>query len=150
LGPFDAWLILRGLRTLSLRVKRHNENALALAEFLQNHPAVKRVNYPGLRSHPQHDLACRQMSGFGGVLSFEVSSGYDASKKVLSRLRFPRIAASVGGVESLAVLGGDNFSHYMSAEEAEGAGISAGLIRVSVGLESLRDLIADFDQALAG
>jgi methionine-gamma-lyase len=150
LGPFDAWLILRGLRTLSLRVKRHNDNALALAEFLENHPAVKRVNYPGLKSHPQHDLACRQMTGFGGVLSFEVSSGYDGAKKVLSSLRFPRIAASVGGVESLAVLGGDNFSHYMSAEEAEGAGISAGLIRVSVGLESPRDLVADFDQALAG
>jgi methionine-gamma-lyase len=98
LGPFDAWLILRGLRTLSLRVKRHNENALALAEFLENHRAVKRVNYPGLKSHPQHELACRQMSGFGGVLSFEVSSGYDGAKKVLSRLRLPRIAASVGGV----------------------------------------------------
>jgi methionine-gamma-lyase len=149
LGPFDAWLILRGLRTLSLRVKRHNENALALAEFLENHRAVARVNYPGLKCHPQHELACRQMNGFGGVLSFEVSSGYDGAKKVLSRLRLPRIAASVGGVESLAVLCGDNFSHYMSAEEAEGAGISAGLIRVSVGLESLGHLVADFDQALA-
>lgn len=150
LGPLNAWLILRGLRTLSLRVKRHNENALALAQFLASHPAVKRVNYPGLKSHPQHELACRQMSGFGGMLSFEVSSGYDGAKAVLSRLRLPRIAGSLGGVESLAVLAAANFSHYLSAEEAEQTGITAGLIRVSVGLEAASDLIADFDQALAG
>jgi methionine-gamma-lyase len=150
LGPLDAWLILRGLRTLSLRVGRHNENALAMALFLENHRAVKRVNYPGLKSHPQYELACRQMSGFGGVLSFEVSGGYDGAKRVLSRLRLPRIAASLGGVESLVVLCGDNFTHYMSAEEAERAGIAPGLIRVSVGLEGQRDLVADFDQALAG
>jgi methionine-gamma-lyase len=148
LGPFDAWLILRGLRTLSLRVSRHNENALALAQFLENHAAVTHVNYPGLKSHPQYELACRQMHGFGGVLSFEVGGGYESAKRVLQRLRLPRIAASVGGVESLAVLCGDNFTHYMSAEEAQRAGISAGLIRVSVGLEGIGDLVADFDQAL--
>lgn len=149
LGPFDAWLILRGLRTLSLRVKRHNENALALGQFLGNHRAVARVNYPGLKSHPQHDLACRQMTGFGGILSFEVNGGYDRAKTVLSKLHLPRIAASVGGVESLAVLAAANFSHYISADEAEQTGISAGLIRVSVGVEAINDIIADFDQALA-
>lgn len=149
LGPLDAWLILRGLRTLSLRVARHNENALAVAQFLESHPAVNRVNYPGLKSHPQHELACRQMSGFGGMLSFEVRGGYDSAKRVLSRLRLPRIAASLGGVESLVVLCGDNFSHYMSAEEAERAGIPAGLVRLSVGLEAPGDLVADFAHALA-
>jgi cystathionine beta-lyase/cystathionine gamma-synthase len=121
-----------------------------LAQFLENHPAVKRVNYPGLKSHPQHKLACRQMTGFGGVLSFEVTGGYDSAVRVLGKLHLPRIAPSLGGVESLAVICGDTFSHYMNPKDAERAGIAAGLIRVSVGLEGRRDLLADFEQALAG
>ena len=147
LGPFDAWLMLRGLRTLALRVRQHNENAQALAEFLENHRAVKKVSYPGLKSHPQHDLAKKQMSGFGGMLSFELDS-YEAADRFLSRVQLPSRAASLGGVETLAVHPASNFLHYMTLEEAARIGIAAGLIRISVGLEGKDDLIADFDQAL--
>ncbi|HYY93586.1 MAG TPA: PLP-dependent transferase, partial [Pyrinomonadaceae bacterium] len=149
LGPFDAWLMLRGLRTLSLRVERHNRNASALAEFLDDHPAVKTVHYPGLKSHPQHELARKQMSGFGGVLGFELKGGYGAADRCLSNLRLASRAASLGGVETLAVHPASNFLHYMTLEEAERIGIAPGLLRVSVGLEGEDDLIADFEQALA-
>jgi methionine-gamma-lyase len=148
LGPFDAWLLLRGLRTLPLRVRQHNENALALACFLERHPAVKQVFYPGLASHPQHDLARRQMSGFGGMLSVELQGGYDAADRLLSSLRLVTRAASLGGVESLAVHPASNFLHYMSLEESAKIGIVPGLVRVSAGLEGQSDLIADFEQAL--
>ncbi|HEY6972527.1 MAG TPA: aminotransferase class I/II-fold pyridoxal phosphate-dependent enzyme [Candidatus Angelobacter sp.] len=150
IAPFDAWLVLRGLRTLSLRVQRHNENAMALAAFLEGHPAVRAVHYPGLKSHPQHALACRQMSGFGGMLSFEVDGGYERANAVLARLQLPRIAASLGGVESLVAHAAANFAHYLTEQESESAGITSGLIRVSVGLENPADLISDFDQALSG
>jgi len=150
IAPFDAWLILRGLRTLALRVQRHNESALALATFLVNHPAVSVVHYPGLPQHPQHELAKRQMSGFGGMLSFEVHGGLEAAKTVMDKLRLPRLAASLGAVESLVVLAAANFSHYLREDQAEHAGIVPGLIRLSVGLESSADLIADFEQALSG
>jgi methionine-gamma-lyase len=149
LGPFDGWLLLRGLRTLALRVRQHNENALALAQFLELHPAVKVVHYPGLKSHPQHELARRQMSGFGGMLSVELKGGYDGADKLLTNLRLPSRAASLGGVESLAVHPASNFLHYMSLAESARIGIAPGLVRISVGLEASRDLIADFDQALA-
>jgi methionine-gamma-lyase len=148
LGPFDAWLMLRGLRTLGLRVRQHNENAMALAKFLESNSAVKAVFYPGLKSHPQHALAARQMSGFGGMLSFEVKGGYEAADRFLSRLRLASRAASLGGVESLAVHPASNFLHYMTMEEAARIGIAPGLLRISVGLEGKDDLIADFDQAL--
>ena len=148
LGPFDAWLLLRGLRTLAMRVRQHNENALALARFLERHPAVKQVFYPGLKSHPQHELACRQMSGFGGMLSVELQGGYDAADRLLSSLRLVTRAASLGGVESLAVHPASNFLHYMSLEESAKIGIVPGLVRVSAGLEGQSDLIADFEQAL--
>lgn len=148
LGPFDAWLMLRGLRTLSLRIRQHNENAMALAQALEGNPAVKAVHYPGLKSHPQHDLARRQMTGFGGMLSFEVKGGYEAADRCLTRLRLPARAASLGGVESLAVHPASNFLHYMTLEEAERIGIAPGLLRISVGLEGKDDLIADFEQAL--
>src|SRR5438270_3319092 len=148
LGPFDAWLMLRGLRTLALRLRQHNENAIALAEFLEGHSAVKAVFYPGLKSHPQHELAVRQMSGFGGMLSFEAKGGYEAADRFLSRVRLASRAASLGGVESLAVHPASNFLHYMTMEEAARIGIAPGLLRISVGLEGKDDLIADFDQAL--
>ena len=148
-SPFDAWLILRGLRTLSLRVQKHNENAMKLAEFLEHHRGVKAVNYPGLRSHPQHELARKQMRGFGGMLSVEVHGGYEGANRVLNKLHWPRLATSLGGVESLVVNAMANFVHYMTVEEAEQRGIPTGLIRVSVGLEGAADLIADFDQALS-
>ena len=148
LGPFDAWLMLRGLRTLALRVERHNQNAMTLAEFLEGHPAAKCVHYPGLPSHPQHELARRQMSGFGGMLSFELKGGYEAADLFLSRLRLASRAASLGGVETLAVHPASNFLHYMTLTEAERIGIAPGLLRISVGLENINDLIADFEQAL--
>ena len=149
LGAFDAWLMLRGLRTLSLRVRQHNENATALAQFLETHRSVQAIYYPGLKNHPQHELARRQMSGFGGMLSFEVKGGYQAADRVLGKLRLPARAASLGGVESLAVHPASNFLHYMTLEEAEKIGIAPGLLRISVGLEGKDDLIGDFDQALA-
>jgi len=148
LGPFDAWLMLRGLRTLSLRVRQHNENAMALAEFLKSHKAVKVVHYPGLKSHPQHELARKQMSGFGGMLTFEVNGGYEAADRFLSRIRLASRAASLGGIETLAVHPASNFLHYMTLEQAAKIGIAPGLLRISVGLEGKEDLIADFDQAL--
>lgn len=148
IGPFDAWLLLRGLRTLPMRVRQHNENAMALASFLEGHPAVKQVHYPGLKGHPQHELACRQMSGFSGMLSVELRDGYEAADRLLSRLQLVTRAASLGGVESLAVHPASNFLHYMTLEESAKIGITPGLVRVSVGLEGQQDLIADFEQAL--
>jgi cystathionine beta-lyase/cystathionine gamma-synthase len=148
LGPIDAWLLLRGLRTLALRVRQHNENALALAQFLGDHDAVRAVHYPGLKSHPQHALACRQMTGFGGMLSLDLKGGFDAAERLLNHLKLASCASSLGGVESLAVHPASNFLHYMSAQEAERIGILPGLVRVSVGLEAQSDLIADFEQAL--
>jgi methionine-gamma-lyase len=148
LGPIDAWLLLRGLRTLSLRVRQHSANAMALAQFLVNHPAVKFVHYPGLSTHPQHELACQQMIGFGGMLSFELKGGYQAARVLLNKLNLASRAGSLGACETLAVHPATNFSHYMTPAEAEQIGILPGLVRVSVGLEASGDLIADFDQAL--
>ncbi|HXF14894.1 MAG TPA: PLP-dependent aspartate aminotransferase family protein, partial [Terriglobales bacterium] len=149
LGPFDAWLLLRGIRTLPLRMRQHNENAMALAQFLESQRGVMAVHYPGLRSHPQHELAKRQMAGFGGMVSVELKGGFDAANRVLSRLQLPSRAASLGGVESLIVHPASNFLHYMTLEEAAKIGIAPGLLRISVGLEGKEDLIADFEQALS-
>jgi len=149
LAPFDAWLLLRGVRTLALRVRQQNDNALALARFLETQPAVKAVHYPGLESHPQHELASRQMSGFGGMLSFELKGGYGAAGCFLKKVRLASHAVSLGGVETLVVNAAANFLHYMSAEEAERSGVSTGLVRVSAGIEAANDLIEDFEQALA-
>jgi methionine-gamma-lyase len=147
LGPFDSWLMLRGLRTLPLRVRQHNSNALAVARFLERHPVVKVVHYPGLESHPQHELARRQMSGFGGLLSFELQDG--ASPTVfLSALRLSRQAPSLGGVETLGLQPAALFANYMNPEQAARSGIPASMLRFSIGLEDERDLIADFEQAL--
>ena len=141
--------MLSGLRTLSLRVRQHNENALDLAQFLQTHPAVKRVHYPGLPSHPQHELARKQMSGFGGMLSFEVHGGVEAAARFLDNVHLVLRAASLGGTETLVVHAASNFGHYLTAEQAERLDIGPGLIRVSVGLEDVKNVIDDFDRALA-
>ncbi len=148
LGPFDAWLMLRGLRTLPLRVRQHNSNALAVARFLERHPVVKVVHYPGLESHPQHELARRQMSGFGGLLSFELQAGASPSA-FLAALRLSDQAPSLGGVETLGLQPAALFAHYMDPEQAARAGIPAGMLRFSIGLEDEHDLLADFEQALA-
>jgi cystathionine beta-lyase/cystathionine gamma-synthase len=147
-GPLDSWLVLRGLRTLALRVERQNETALDLARFLEGHPQVQAVYYPGLPSHPGHETAAAQMRGFGGMLSFEVKGGVEAGRRLLESLRLVTHAVSLGGVESLAVHPASTTHAPLSAEERRRAGIPDGLIRVSVGLEEATDLRRDFEQAL--
>ncbi|MDR7481649.1 MAG: aminotransferase class I/II-fold pyridoxal phosphate-dependent enzyme [Armatimonadota bacterium] len=148
LDPFAAWLLLRGLKTLGLRMERHNANAQRLAEFLAGHPRVARVNYPGLSTHPQHAVAVRQMRGFGGMLSFEVQGGFDAGVRTCEALRTCLLAVSLGGPETLVTHPASTSSAGIPAEDRRRAGIGDGLIRVSVGLEDVGDLIADFEQAL--
>jgi len=148
LGPFDAWLLTRGLRTFPMRVRQHNQNALALAKFLEQHPAIKEVQYPGLDSHPQHELARRQMKDYGGMLSLEVKGGADGAYQLISNLKLGVRAASLGAVETLVVHPASNFAHYLTPEQGMAIGIMPGSVRVSVGLEAVEELIADFDQAL--
>lgn len=148
LSPFDAWLLMRGIRTLPLRVERHNRNAMALAQFLETHAKVAHVNYPGLESHPQHQIARQQMSGFTGMLSFELEGDVSAAEAFVSRLKLAAYTGSLGGVETLIVRPAAMWSHQLSPEQRRATGISEGLFRVSVGLEDERDLIKDFGQAL--
>lgn len=150
LHPFEAWLLSRGIQTLPFRVARHNASALELAEFLESHSQVARVFYPGLPSHPQHELAKRQMAGYGGMVVFELDGGFDAAKEFAGRLRLARRAVSLGGTETLAVHVASMIHAHLSPEVRAAAGISENLIRVSVGLEDSADIIADMDQALTG
>ncbi|MBM4031349.1 MAG: PLP-dependent transferase [Planctomycetes bacterium] len=145
---FDAWLVLRGIKTLPLRMAAHERNALALARFLEGRPEAARVYYPGLPSHPQHELARRQMTGFGGMLSFDIRGGRDAAFRFIQSLQLFAFAESLGGVESL-IEHPDSMSHASMIPGARAAaGISDGTIRISAGIESTEDLIADFAQAL--
>lgn len=148
LSPFDSWLLLRGLRTLGLRVEQHNRNAMALATFLSTHPRVARVYYPGLPTHPQHELAKAQMSGFTGMLSVELEGGYAAADGLISGLRLATRAASLGGFETLVVHPASMWSLQLNQETRQATGINDGLVRVSVGIEDEADLIADFAGAL--
>ena len=148
LSPFDSWLLLRGLRTLGLRVERHNRNGLALATFLESHKKVACVFYPGLPSHPQHELARSQMDGFTGMLSVELLGGYAAADRLISSLRLATRAASLGGFETLVVHPASMWSLQLARETRESTGINDGLVRISVGIEDEADLIADFEQAL--
>ena len=148
-SPFDSYLILRGIKTLALRMERHAANAQAVAEYLQTQPRVQRVFYPGLVSHPQHALARRQMSGFGGMLSFEIDGGADGARVFLEKLQVFTLAESLGGVESLAGYPATMSHSAMSAEQRRAAGINDNLVRLSVGVEDAADLIADVGQALA-
>lgn len=145
-SPFDCWLLLRGLKTLALRMERHCENALAVARFLEGHPQVARVHYPGLPSHPQHELAARQMSGFGGMVSFEVEEG--VALRLLAELRVFTLAESLGAVESLAEHPGRMTHASIPPDIRREAGLGDGLIRLSVGVEDAADLLADLGQAL--
>jgi cystathionine gamma-lyase len=148
-GAFDSWLVLRGLKTLALRMRQHSASAMDVACFLEQHPRVKRVYYPGLVSHPQHDLARRQMvGGFGGMLSFEVNGGVDAAREVARRTRLFTLAESLGGVESLIELPALMTHASLPPERRAEIGIDDGLIRLSVGIEEVDDLIADLRQAL--
>lgn len=148
LGPFEAWLTLRGLKTLDLRMQRHCRNAAHVAQYLQGHARVRQVIYPGLPTHPQHALARRQMSGFGGMVSFEIEGGRAGVDSFVRRLKVFSFAESLGGVESLACYP-DAMTHASIPEsERRRRGITEGLIRLSVGIEDYEDLTADLDQAL--
>lgn len=148
LGPIDGWLLLRGLRTFAVRVKQQNQTALAIAQFLEHHPAIEAVYYPGLASHLQHDLARRQMGGFGGVLSFAVKGGYAATQRFIAALKLPTQAVSLGGYESLVVHAAAMWEGTLGEAGLIEAGIQPNLVRFAVGLEDERDLIADLAQAL--
>jgi cystathionine beta-lyase/cystathionine gamma-synthase len=145
-GPFDSWLVLRGLKTLALRMERHCENALAVAKWLEGRAGVARVRYPGLPGHAQHALAASQMSGFGGMVSFEHEGGESAARRTAEATRIWTLAESLGGVESLIEVPAP-----MTHASLEGSGfeLPGSLIRLSVGIESAADLIADLEQALA-
>ena len=146
--PGCAYLLLRGLKTLGLRMERHNENGLRVARFLAGHPAVESVYYPGLPGHPDHERALRQMRGFGGVVSFEVKGGMEGVKAFIDALRIPLIGPSLGGVESL-VEQPALMSHYeLDPAERQAIGVSDGLVRYALGIEDAEDLIADLAQAL--
>jgi len=146
--PFAAYLLIRGLKTLALRIERQNANAQAIAEFLEAHPKIQRVHYAGLASHPEHDVAVRQMRGFGGVVSFEVAGDLDAATRVVDGCRIPRIAPSLGGVESLIEQPALMSFYELTTEERLQVGIKDNLIRYSVGIEDAADLIADLARAL--
>ena len=148
LGPMDSWLILRGTKTLTVRMERTNENAQAIADFLEAHPKVRRTIYPGLASHPHHKLARKQMNGYGGLISFDVGS-LDNAKTVLERLRLMALAESLGGVETLISHPAIMTHASVPAERRQMLGITDGLIRISVGIEDVDDLLADLDNALA-
>jgi cystathionine gamma-synthase len=148
-GPFELYLLLRGLKTLGLRMARHNENGQRVAEYLEGHPAVRRVWYPGLPSHPDHAVARRLMSGYGGVVSFELDADLAGTGRFIDALRLPYMGPSLGGVESI-VEQPALMSHF-TLDEAErtAIGISGELVRYALGIEDAEDLIADLEQALA-
>ena len=146
-GPFDSFLVLRGLKTLALRMERHCENALKIATWLETQPQVERVLYPGLPSHPQHDLALRQMSGFGGMITFFINGGIEAARGFLEDCTLFALAESLGGVESLIEHPGIMTHASVPPERREALGISDALIRLSVGIEDADDLIGDLEAA---
>lgn len=147
-GPFDCWLLLRGTKTLPLRMRQHDANGRALAQWLEQHPRVGRVYYPGLRSHPQHELACRQMRGFGGMLSFELDDPTRA-RRLAERTRIFALAESLGGVESLIGHPATMTHASVPLPMRQAMGLTDSLIRLSIGIEDVEDLKEDLDQALA-
>jgi methionine-gamma-lyase len=149
MDPDPAYLLIRGLKTLEVRVRRQCQTAMAVARFLERHPKVTCVHYPGLASHPDHRLARRQMSGFGGMLAFDIRGGLPAARRFCDRTRIFMLAASLGGVESLIVLPIYTSHFRMSPRELAAAGVQPGTVRISVGLEDPADLLADLRQALA-
>jgi cystathionine beta-lyase/cystathionine gamma-synthase len=147
LSPFDSWLVLRGTKTLALRMKQHNENGQRLADYLEAHPKVTRTIYPGLKSHPQHELASRQMRGFGGMLTFELESEA-AARTMLSRVRLMSLAESLGGVETLISHPASMTHASVPAERRAAIGLTDAMVRISAGVEDVEDLIEDLEQAL--
>lgn len=148
LGPFEAWLTLRGIKTLPLRMEKHNENAMRIATFLEEHPKVEKVYYPGLKSHPQHELAKKQMTGFGGVVSFELRGGMKAGMRLMNSVRLCQVAVSLGAVETLIEHPASMTHAVVPEKERQKAGITDGLVRLSVGIEDADDITQDLRQAL--
>jgi cystathionine gamma-lyase/cystathionine beta-lyase/cystathionine gamma-lyase/homocysteine desulfhydrase len=148
LGPLDAWLVLRGTKTLPLRMERHNANALRVAAFLAAHPKVEHVHYPGLPQHPQHELAARQMRGFGGLVAFRMGS-LERARAVLNHVQLMALAESLGGVETLISHPASMTHGSVPAERRQALGVTDDLVRVSVGVEDIEDLLEDLDQALS-
>jgi methionine-gamma-lyase len=149
MDPHQAFLVIRGLKTLGIRVERAQQNAGTVARWLETHPMVASVRYIGLPSHPQHELAKRQMSGFGSMISFELKGGFEAGRQLMNHVRLATLAVSLGGVESLIEHPASMTHASMSREAREAAGFTDGLVRYSVGIEDVEDLVADLDQALA-
>ena len=149
-SPFDCWLTLMGLKTLHLRMARHAESAQKVAEFLEGHPKVARVVYPGLPSHPQHAIAKAQMSGFSGMISFELKGGIEAGKTVMNGVKLCGLAESLGAVETMITHPATMTHAEVPAEDRHARGLTDGLVRLSVGIEDVDDIIADLEQALAG
>jgi methionine-gamma-lyase len=148
MDPHQAYLVIRGVKTLSIRIDRAQESAMKIATYLENHPKVDWVKYPGLASHPQHELAKIQMDGFGSMISFELKGGIEAGRKLMNSVEMAILAVSLGGVETLIQHPASMTHSKVSAEGKEKAGITDGLVRYSVGIEDVSDLIADLDQAL--
>jgi cystathionine beta-lyase/cystathionine gamma-synthase len=148
MDPLPAFALSRGMKTMPLRVAQHNANALAVAHFLERHPQIERVYYPGLGSHPDHSIATSQMKGFGGVVTIDVKGGKDGAFRAFDRLKVIKRAASLGGVESICSLPILTSQYGLTDEELAKAGVTKGMIRISIGLEDAEDLIADLDQAL--
>jgi methionine-gamma-lyase len=147
-SPTDAWLTAQGLKTFHLRMERHCENGMAVARFLEAHPAVARVHYPGLESFPQYDLACAQMDAFGAMLSFELKGGYSAGRAMMNQVRLCTLAVSLGSADTLIAHPASMMHFKVAPEDRAKMGITDGLVRLSVGLEDVEDIIADLDQAM--
>ena len=147
-GPFDCWLTILGIKTLDLRMKKHDSNAQTVAEFLEAHPKVSSVTYPGLSSHPSHEIAKKQMSGFSGMISFELNGGIPAGKTVMNSVKLAKLAESLGAVETMITHPATMTHSDVPKEEREARGLTDGLVRISVGIENADDIIADLKQAL--
>jgi len=147
-GPFDSWLTMRGIKTLAVRMRQHTENAMTIARFLSEHPRVEKVYYPGLPSHPDHELAKRQMSGFGGMVSFQLKGSYDDMARIVRRFKIFALAESLGGVESLACHPASMTHASIPRELREARGLTDTLLRLSIGIEDVEDLLADLEQVL--
>lgn len=148
ISPFNAWLILRGLKTLGIRMDRHCANAMKVAKYLEAHPMVERVYYPGLESHPQHELAKKQMLNFGGMIAFEIKGGVEAGRQLMNSVELCTLAVSLGDAETLIQHPASMTHSPVPREERLAAGITDGLVRLSVGLEDAEDIIADLEQAI--
>jgi methionine-gamma-lyase len=149
ISPFNAWLVLRGIKTLALRMEKHSDNALKIARWLNGHPKVEKVYYPGLESHPCHEIAKRQMRKFGGMLSFEIKGGVKEGKKVMNNVKTCILAVSLGDCETLIQHPSSMTHSTYTAKERESAGITDGLVRISVGIEAADDIIMDLENALS-